>query len=63
MDVHPTGCYLISGGEDSKIKIWDVRKGLLSYTLYSHTEGVNCVKYNQAGDFFASGANQHILIW
>ncbi len=47
----------MSGSDDSKIKIWDVRKGLLSYTLYSHTEGVNSVKYNSAGDFFASAAN------
>jgi centriolar protein POC1 len=34
--MHPTGYYLASTSYDETVKIWDLRKGELLYTLVGH---------------------------
>ena len=34
---HPLGCHMASVSNDNKIKIWDLKKGTLDWTLYGHS--------------------------
>jgi centriolar protein POC1 len=33
IDFHPSGDYLLSGSDDSALKIWDLRQGHQLYTI------------------------------
>lgn len=55
---------MASCSEDSKVKIWDLRKGKALYSLYSHTGAVNTVDFSFAGDYFATGGvDKNLLFW
>lgn len=55
---------MASCSDDSKIKIWDLRKGKALFTLYSHTGAVNSVDFSFAGDYFATGGDdKNLLVW
>jgi WD domain, G-beta repeat len=55
---------MASCSEDSKVKIWDLRKGKALYSLYSHTGAVNSVDFSFAGDYFATGGvDKNLLFW
>lgn len=55
---------MASCSDDSKIKIWDLRKGKALFTLYSHTGAVNAVDFSFAGDYFATGGeDRNLLVW
>lgn len=55
---------MASCSTDSKVKIWDLRKGKTLYTLYSHTGSVNAVDFSFAGDYFATGGDdKNLLLW
>jgi len=47
---------------DSKVKIWDLRKGEALFSLYGHSGSVNDVKFSQTGDFFATGGEDKLLL-
>ena len=49
---------------DSKVKIWDLRKGKAMFSLYSHTGAVNSVDFSFAGDYFATGGDdKNLQLW
>lgn len=55
---------MASCSADSKVKIWDLRKGKALYTLFGHTGRVNSVEFSFAGDYFASGGDDNsLLLW
>ncbi|MFN3926142.1 MAG: WD40 repeat domain-containing protein [Pseudanabaenaceae cyanobacterium] len=35
----PDGKFLLTGGQDGYIKVWDYRKGNLDYTFSAHNKG------------------------
>jgi len=48
----------------NKFKVWDLKKGVLSYTMYGHNAEINTVSFSKKGDFFATGgADSNIFIW
>ena len=55
---------MLSGSDDSSLKMWDLRQGHLLYTLLGHQGSVNAVKYNPSGDNIASaGADNQVMYW
>ncbi len=46
------------------MKVWDLRKGTLAYTMFGHNGAVNAVSFSPQGDFFATGGGDcQLLIW
>lgn len=61
----PEGRYLVSGGRDASLKIWDCDR---NYSLYqsipAHLFAINSIKFDASGDFFASASmDKTIKIW
>ena len=55
---------MLSGSNDTTIKIWDVRQGQILYTLYGHEGSASAVNFSNCGDFFASGGEDSIvMVW
>lgn len=49
---------------DSKIKIWEINKGTLQYTLYGHNGSTNACAFSKYGDYFATGGSDSLaMIW
>ena len=49
---------------DSKVKIWDLKQGKLGYTLYGHQGSVGSCCFSKAGDYFATGGvDTMIMLW
>lgn len=55
---------MISTSNDSTLKIWDLRKGHILYTLYGHDGPTTSATFSPAGDYFVTGGKDSvILIW
>jgi centriolar protein POC1 len=55
---------MASCGEDSKVKIWDLRRGRAAYSLYGHSGAVKSCVFSFAGDYLATGGDdKNLLIW
>lgn len=55
---------LASGSEDNKIKLWNIKTGLLAATLEGHTNGVKSVAFSADGTTLASGSSDGtIKLW
>ncbi len=64
VDFHPKNNYLITTSLDAKIKIWEINKGILDYTLYGHNGSTNTVAFSKYGDYFATGGSDSLaMIW
>lgn len=64
MDFHPKNNYLITTSLDAKIKIWEINKGILDYTLYGHNGSTNTVAFSKYGDYFATGGSDSLaMVW
>lgn len=60
----PGGRILISGGDDQTIRIWDVTKKNLAYTLNGHTDAIKAVAYSPKGKMIASSSwDKTIKVW
>jgi WD40 repeat protein len=60
----PDGQTLATGGQDKKIKIWNLQNGKSIRTLAGHSGGVNCVAFSPDGQTLASGSfDKKIKIW
>lgn len=55
---------MASVSNDCEIKLWDVRKGILSYTLYAHNGNLNACTFSKKGNYFATGGtDEKCIVW
>ncbi|HVK08918.1 MAG TPA: protein kinase [Gemmataceae bacterium] len=60
----PDGRWLVTGGEDNTIKVWDVETGRLMWTLPGHTGDVYAVAVSPDGRWVASGGEDStVKVW
>ena len=60
----PDGTRIVSGSEDTTVKLWDAASGAELLTLTGHTSAVNAVAYSPDGTRIVSGSSDHtIKIW
>ena len=61
----PNGQYLISGGRDAHLKVWDVRKNYqLTESIVAHMYAINHIDFSDDGQLFATGSmDKSIKIW
>jgi len=53
-----------SVSNDSKVKIWDLRKGEALFSLHGHSGAANTVSFSHSGDYFATGGDDKlVLLW
>ena len=50
----PDGLYLATGGEDSKVKLWNTQSGFCFVTFSEHTSGVTAVQFSRSKKFLVS---------
>ncbi|OCL93957.1 caspase family protein [Aliarcobacter thereius] len=62
--ISPDNKYLVSGGLDKTIKIWDINSGKLLNTLYGHTDRIWTITISKNSKYIISGsADKTIKIW
>lgn len=55
---------MITTSQDAKIKIWEINRGSLEYTLYGHNGSTNTCSFSKYGDYFATGGSDSLaMIW
>lgn len=58
------GAWIVSGGDDHTVRIWDLASGRLERTLEGHTGSVNSVAVAPDGARIFSGGDDHtVRIW
>eukprot|EP01127_Copromyxa_protea_P023044 TRINITY_DN852_c0_g1_i1.p1 TRINITY_DN852_c0_g1~~TRINITY_DN852_c0_g1_i1.p1 ORF type:complete len:357 (+),score=43.06 TRINITY_DN852_c0_g1_i1:1439-2509(+) len=66
VDINPNNCYyFVTGGDDGKIKFWDLRKPTDPVkTFYKHAHWAWCVKYNKFDSLVISGGTEgSVNLW
>ncbi|TAH24791.1 MAG: hypothetical protein EAZ07_08735 [Cytophagales bacterium] len=60
----PDGKYLISGGRDKSIILWQLSTGRQIRTFLGHTSTVNSLDFSPDGENLVSGANDNtVIVW
>ena len=54
---------IASGGQDSKIKIWDVNKKICLYTLEGHSSIIWDIKYLQKNKLISASDDNSCKLW
>ncbi|XP_003739891.1 periodic tryptophan protein 2 homolog [Galendromus occidentalis] len=49
LDFSPSGQHVVTGGDDGKVKLWNLSTGFCFVTFSDHTSGVSAVKFTQNG--------------
>jgi WD40 repeat protein len=58
------GRFMVSGGRDGVVRVWDVRAGSVRFTLTGHEGDVNSVAVDPAGTWVAScGDDGTVRVW
>src|SRR4051812_41113999 len=55
MAYSPDGRLLAAGGDDMKVRLWDLASGELLFTLSQHTDWVRALAFSPDGQLLASG--------
>ena len=55
---------IITGSDDKRVRIWDIRSGECSQILKGHTDTVNCVHLHSKSGYLLTGSDDHtVRIW
>lgn len=62
---HPSGKYLLSGGRDAQLKVWDTSVSyVLRESIAAHLYSINDVTFRTDGKYFVSGSmDKSIKLW
>ena len=61
---HPSGNFLLSGGDDATLKLLDLPEGRVCCTIQGHYGPVQSTAFSETGEMFCSGGNdQSVAIW
>lgn len=52
----PDGQYIVTGGDDAKVKLWKVSNGFCFVTFHEHTSAVTAVEFSQNKKFLVSAS-------
>lgn len=60
----PDGRFIVAGGSDAVLRIWDIQSGQLVWNLSGHTAGITTVAYSPDGRYILSGDRQGVAnLW
>lgn len=62
VSLNSTSQFLVSGGLDNSVNIWDLKTKRLHRTLKDHKEEVTCVSFNGGDSYIASGSTSGDII-
>ncbi|KAG5845771.1 protein NEDD1 isoform X1 [Anguilla anguilla] len=62
VSLNSTSQFLVSGGLDSTVHIWDLKTKKQHRTLQDHKEEVTCVSFNGSDNYIASGSTSGDII-
>jgi WD40 repeat protein len=57
LEFHVTGPFLITGSQDTNVKLWDLRRKEAIFTYKGHTTGVRKVATSPDGNWVCSGSD------
>lgn len=58
------GQYVVSGGSDGAVRVWEAATGNVVVTYRGHTEGINAVAWSADGEFIVSGGRDcSVRVW
>jgi WD40 repeat protein len=60
----PDGQYIVSGGEDGTVRLWDAATGESVAVRHEHQNAISCLVFNPDGDTFAtSSGDKTVKLW
>ncbi|CAI5704263.1 unnamed protein product [Peronospora effusa] len=62
LDFHPSGRYLVLGGVDSLVSLWDLEELYCAKTFVVTTSGIRFVRFSHDGKFIAIGMDDPNLV-